>query len=59
MPLPTEYSLVGDPPALERAGLFVAEGRIVVERLLKDGRFRVQSIAATPPAAAALERLGS
>jgi len=55
VPLPTEYSLVGDPPALERAGLFVAEGRIVVERLLKDGRFQVQSIAVTPPAAAALE----
>jgi tRNA G18 (ribose-2'-O)-methylase SpoU len=55
VPLPSEYSLVGDPPALERAGLFVAEGRIVVERLLNDCRFRVQSIAVTPPAAAALE----
>lgn len=47
--------MVGDPAALERAGLFVAEGRIVVERLLADARFRVHSIAVTRPAAAALE----
>jgi tRNA G18 (ribose-2'-O)-methylase SpoU len=52
--LPPEYALVGDPTALARAGLFVAEGRIVVSRLLEDGRFRVHSIAVTPPAAAAL-----
>ena len=48
------YRLVGDPAGLERAGLFVAEGRLVVERLLLDGRFRVHSVAVTPPAAAAL-----
>jgi tRNA G18 (ribose-2'-O)-methylase SpoU len=53
--LPSEYQLVGNPAALERAGLFVAEGRIVVSRLLEDGRFRVHSIAVTPPAGAALE----
>ncbi len=55
MILPAEYQLVGNPVALARAGLFVAEGRIVVSRLLEDGRFRVHSIAVTPPAAAALE----
>ena len=51
------YRLVGDPAALERDGLFVAEGRLVVERLLLDGRFRVHSVAVTPPAAAALARV--
>lgn len=49
--------MVGDPAALERAGLFVAEGRIVVERLLEDGRFRLHSVAVTPPAASALKDL--
>lgn len=49
------YRLVGDPAALARAGLFVAEGRLVVERLLQDGRFRVHSVAVTPAAAAALD----
>lgn len=48
------YRSVGDPAALERAGLFVAEGRLVVERLLESGRFRIHSVAVTPPAAAAL-----
>jgi len=55
LPLPAEYSFVGDPAALERAGLFVAEGRIVVERLLEGGRFRLHSVAVTPPAAGALQ----
>lgn len=48
------YQMVGDPVALERAGLFVAEGRLIVERLLLDGRFRLHSVAVTPPAAEAL-----
>lgn len=48
------YRDVGDPSALERAGLFVAEGRLVVERLLEDGRFRAHSVAVTRAAAAAL-----
>ena len=48
------YRLVGEPAELERAGLFVAEGRLIVERLLLDGRFRVHSVVVTPPAAAAL-----
>jgi hypothetical protein len=47
------YRAVGDHAALERAGLFVAEGRLVVERLLEDGRFRMHSVAVTAPAAAA------
>jgi tRNA G18 (ribose-2'-O)-methylase SpoU len=52
--LPPEYALVASPAALTRAGLFVAEGRIVVQRLLEDGRFRVHSIAVTSSAAHAL-----
>ena len=48
------YRLVGDPRALEREGLFVAEGRLVVERLIEDGRFALRSVLATPAAAAAL-----
>jgi tRNA G18 (ribose-2'-O)-methylase SpoU len=52
--LPSAYELVAHPRELERAGLFVAEGRLVVERLLDDGRFRIHSVAVTPPAAAAL-----
>ena len=48
------YRSVGDPRALERAGLFVAEGRLVVERLIEDGRFRLHSVLVTAPAAAAL-----
>ena len=45
---------MADAVALERDGLFVAEGRLVVERLLEDGRFDVHSVAVTPAAAAAL-----
>jgi tRNA G18 (ribose-2'-O)-methylase SpoU len=48
------YRMVGDPAALERGGLFVAEGRLTVERLLEDGRFEVESVAVTPAAADAL-----
>lgn len=48
------YRFVGDPAALEQAGLFVAEGRLVVERLLESGRFRIHSVVVTPPAATAL-----
>jgi tRNA G18 (ribose-2'-O)-methylase SpoU len=50
----TPYRLVGDPRALEGEGLFVVEGRLVVERLLEDGRFAVHSLMVTPAAAGAL-----
>ena len=45
-----EYRLMTDPAAMRRAGLFVAEGRFVVERLLESRRFRVRSILVTPAA---------
>jgi tRNA G18 (ribose-2'-O)-methylase SpoU len=54
------YRLVTDPAVLRAEGLFVAEGRLVVERLLEDGRFAVHSVLLTPAAqrglAAALAR---
>ena len=49
------YRDVGDPAALERRGLFVAEGRFVVERLIAERpRFSIDSVVVTPAAAAAL-----
>lgn len=48
------YRAVADPAALERDGLFVAEGRLVVERLLEDGRYAVASVAATASKIASL-----
>jgi len=54
LPVIDAYRLVADPRALEREGLFAAEGRLVVERLLEDGRFRVHSVLVTPAAERAL-----
>jgi len=48
------YRLVGDPRALEREGLFVAEGRLVVERVFEDGRFAIHSVLVTAAAASAM-----
>ena len=45
---------VGRHDALAAAGLFVAEGRIVVQRLIEDARFRVAAIMVTEPARDAL-----
>jgi len=39
-----DYANVSDAELLKRRGLFVAEGRLVVERLLADGRYRVRSV---------------
>jgi tRNA G18 (ribose-2'-O)-methylase SpoU len=48
------YRGVGDPELLRRGGRFVAEGRLVVGRLLRSTRFETESVLVTP---AALERL--
>jgi tRNA G18 (ribose-2'-O)-methylase SpoU len=53
-PRVAEYRWVGDHGALVRAGLFVAEGRLVVRRLLGESRFTVRSVLVTEPAFAAL-----
>jgi tRNA G18 (ribose-2'-O)-methylase SpoU len=49
------YRHVGDPAWLGAQGLFVAEGRLVVQRLLEQARFAPLSILVTP---AAFEALG-
>jgi tRNA G18 (ribose-2'-O)-methylase SpoU len=46
-PRVAEFRSMTDPAAMRRAGLFVAEGRFVVERLLQMPRFRVRSILLT------------
>jgi tRNA G18 (ribose-2'-O)-methylase SpoU len=54
-PRVADYAHVGDPAWLRRRGLFVAEGRLVVRRLIDGGRFVIRSVLVTPPALAALE----
>jgi tRNA G18 (ribose-2'-O)-methylase SpoU len=49
------YRHVGDPAWLDASGLFVAEGRLVVERLIEHGGFVVDSVLVTPAAFRALE----
>jgi tRNA G18 (ribose-2'-O)-methylase SpoU len=48
------YGRVGDPTWLRANGLFVAEGRLVVSRLVEDGTVEVVSMLLTPAAFAAL-----
>ena len=39
-----EYRSLGDPELLRSHGVFVAEGRLVVSRVIVDGRYRVRSL---------------
>ena len=39
-----EYAGIADPELARRSGLFVAEGRLVVQRLIKDSRYRIRSL---------------
>ena len=48
------YRHVGDAAWLQSRGLFVAEGRLVVERLIASARYSIHSIIVTPAAHAAL-----
>ena len=52
-----DYAHVADSRWLLDRGLFVAEGRLVVRRLLEIDRFPVQSVLVTPAAVAALGSL--
>ena len=52
-----EYRLLADPDALARAGLFVAEGRLVVRRLLANHRFLTRSILVTDAARDAMREV--
>jgi tRNA G18 (ribose-2'-O)-methylase SpoU len=49
------YRGVRDPALARRSGLFVAEGRLVVERLLRMRRYSVESLLVSPTSLAALE----
>jgi tRNA G18 (ribose-2'-O)-methylase SpoU len=53
-PSAAEYAHVGDPEWLRAHDLFVAEGRLLVQRLLTSDRFTARSILLTPTAAGAL-----
>ena len=48
------YRLVAQPSALLRAGWFVAEGRLVVERVLAERRYELESLLLNESALAAL-----
>ena len=45
-----QYAHVGDPVWLRTRGLFVAEGRLVVRRLIEGGRYELASVVVTPAA---------
>jgi tRNA G18 (ribose-2'-O)-methylase SpoU len=51
-----DFHVVSDPELVGRRGLFVAEGRLVVERLIAAGRFRLRSLLLSE---AALRALGA
>jgi tRNA G18 (ribose-2'-O)-methylase SpoU len=53
-PRVADYARVGDAALLREQGLFVAEGRLVVRRLVEDGRFDVASVLVTQAARTAL-----
>jgi tRNA G18 (ribose-2'-O)-methylase SpoU len=50
-PRVADYRFIADPQYLTSHGLFVAEGRLVLRRLLDSGRFITRSILVTPAAA--------
>lgn len=49
-----DYRHLADPAALVARGLFVAEGRLVVDRLVRDRRFVARSLLLSDTAAAAM-----
>ncbi len=56
-PRVAEYRLLSDHAALVRAGLFVAEGRLVVRRLLSGANFKTRSVLVTAAACYAMRDL--
>src|SRR5712671_1519239 len=54
-PRVSSYQAVKDSELVRRRGLFVAEGRLVVERLIKEGRCAIQSMLLSETAFRALE----
>ena len=49
-----DYRNVPDPELIEKRGVFVAEGRLVVARLLRESRFRARSVLVTDAARQAM-----
>jgi tRNA G18 (ribose-2'-O)-methylase SpoU len=56
-PLLDDYRNIPDPELIQRRGIFVAEGRLVVRRLITGHRYPVRSVMVTEPAHAALRDL--
>lgn len=56
-PLAAAYRYIPDPTLLREHGLFVAEGRLIVQRLIGHPRFRLRSLLVNEPAYAALRDL--
>ncbi len=54
-PRVADYRAIPDPERVRRRGLFVAEGRLVVRRLLEQRRVEAQSVLVTRPAFADIE----
>jgi len=54
-PRVAEYRHVPDPELVRSRGLFVAEGRFVVRRVLDDGRYQVRSVLVNESALRSLE----
>jgi len=50
-----EYTSVADARLVRERGLFVAEGRLVVRRLIEDGRYRIRSLLLSDAALRSLE----
>jgi tRNA G18 (ribose-2'-O)-methylase SpoU len=50
-----DFRALGDAELLRRRGLFMAEGRLVVRRLLEDSPYRTRAVLLTASAAAALD----
>jgi len=55
-PQTAEYASLADPELARSLGLFVAEGRFVVRRVIEDGRYAIRSLLLT---AAAQQQLGA
>ena len=49
-----DYRNIPDPDLVERRGIFIAEGRLVVRRLLTGRRFETRSVMVTAPALEAI-----
>jgi tRNA G18 (ribose-2'-O)-methylase SpoU len=54
-PRVADYRAVSEPDLVRRRGLFIAEGRLVLQRLIRDRRCRLRSVLISPAASAALE----